>query len=84
MSSGKGITFDGFSDTWFKYTKKTNILRNWWNNDTLLLLDKYIFRARLIPLNKVYPEIPRYNQFRPIVVLSAAYKYLEARFLPAL
>ncbi len=42
------------------------------------------FEARLIPLNKVWPRIPRGDQFRPICVLSPAYKWLELRFLPRL
>ena len=37
--------------------------------------------ARLIPLNKAFPEIPTKKQFRPIIVLSALYKWLESRFL---
>ncbi len=43
-----------------------------------------IFRARLVPLNKVWPEIPSPDQFRPITVLSAMYKFIELRFLPKL
>ena len=39
------------------------------------------FEARLIPLNKVWPDIPNEDQFRPIVVLSPLYKWLERRFL---
>ena len=37
--------------------------------------------ARLIPLNKVYPKIPQKDEFRPIVVLSIMFKWLELRFL---
>lgn len=40
--------------------------------------------ARLIPLNKVYPDIPKNTDFRPIVVLSIMYKWLELRFLSKL
>lgn len=40
--------------------------------------------SRLIPLNKVYPDIPMENQFRPIFVLSAMFKFLELRFAPKL
>lgn len=40
--------------------------------------------ARLIPLNKVYPNIPKREEFRPIVVLSIMYKWLELRFLKKL
>jgi hypothetical protein len=40
--------------------------------------------ARLIPLNKEYPNIPSREQFRPIVVLSIMFKWLELRFLKKL
>ena len=43
-----------------------------------------IYKARLIPLNKAHPEIPKQTEFRPIVVLSSLYKFLELRFLPKL
>ena len=45
---------------------------------------KDLFEARLIPLNKVLPDIPNDDQFRPITVLSAMYKFVEMRFLPKL
>jgi hypothetical protein len=40
--------------------------------------------GRLIPLNKVWPDIPKPDEFRPIVVLSPLFKCLELRFLPKL
>lgn len=40
-----------------------------------------IGEARLIPLNKVWPDIPKAHEFRPIVVLSPMFKFLELRFL---
>lgn len=40
--------------------------------------------ARLVPLNKVYPNIPKKDQFRPIIVLSPLYKWIELRFLEKL
>ena len=39
-----------------------------------------IFEARLVLLNKVWPDIPNHNEFRPIVILSPIYKYIELRF----
>ena len=45
---------------------------------------KDILQARLCPLNKVWPNIPRREQFRPIAILSAMYKFLELRFFPRL
>jgi hypothetical protein len=38
------------------------------------------FEARLVPLNKVWPDIPSKEQFRPIVILSPLFKWLEIRF----
>jgi len=43
-----------------------------------------IFKARLVPLNKVWPEIPTYQDFRPIAILSSMFKVLELRFIPKL
>ena len=43
-----------------------------------------IFEARLIPLNKERPNKPKIHQFRPIIVLSAMYKFIELRFLAKL
>lgn len=45
---------------------------------------KKIFRAKLVPLNKVWPDIPKQNQFRPIKILSHMYKFLELQFLDKL
>jgi hypothetical protein len=39
-----------------------------------------MFQARLCPLNKVWPNIPLSEEFRPIVVLSPLYKFLNLRF----
>jgi hypothetical protein len=58
MSFNKAITFDGFTDCWFKKTKRTELLNDWWNVSVMNILRKNIFSARLIPLNKVYPDIP--------------------------
>ena len=57
------------------------LLSNWWNNHIIHLLGDQIFEARIIPLNKVWPDIPKIDQFRPIIILSHAYKWLELRFL---
>jgi len=36
--------------------------------------------GRLIPLNKVHPEIPKPDEMRPIIALSPILKLLESRF----
>lgn len=78
-SWGKGHTFDGFSDVWVRRTERWELLANLWNATALRQLAR-IFEARLVPLNKAWPEIPCEDQFRPIVVLSPLYKFLERRF----
>ena len=37
------------------------------------------FEARLVPLNKVHPRLPRASECRPIIVTSPFVKVLEAR-----
>ena len=58
MSKNKGLTGDVFSDNWFRTTERWDIINDWWNEGILELLNNQIFSARLIPLNKVWPEIP--------------------------
>jgi hypothetical protein len=83
MSCNKGITKDGFSDRWFKTSINFNLINDLWNANIEKGL-KNCYEARLVPLNKNYPDIGRYDQFRPIAILSAMVKYLELRFLPKL
>ena len=80
MSFDKAVTFDGFIDKWFRNTKKISYLTDWWCPQTLELLPHCPFEARLIPLNKAYPGVPKINEFRPITVLSSAVKWIELRF----
>ena len=42
------------------------------------------FRCRLIALNKKHPDIPKKDQFRPIIVSSVLVKMLEARLVQPL
>lgn len=79
MSKNKGVTFDGFSDNWFRKSNQ-KFLTNWWNNETISHLFPLSFEARLIPLNKAHPSIPNKQQFRPIIILSSSLKWLESRF----
>ena len=58
MSKYKAVTFDGWSDHWFHFTQNSALINNWWNLETIKLLGPKIFEARLIPLNKVWPDIP--------------------------
>lgn len=56
-SSGKAMGADGFSDQWIRSTDRIDLLCNLWNNEVLKLLRKS-FKVELIPLNKVWPQIP--------------------------
>ena len=60
--------------------KKLDLLRDLWRGDVICKM-KDSFQARLCPLNKVWPDIPQREQFRPIAILSAMFKFLELRFL---
>ena len=46
-----------------------DIFSDLWNREKLLLF-KNLVKARLVTLNKNYPDIPLFNQFRPIAVIS--------------
>lgn len=48
-------------------------------NPTFLLNNNEIFDSRLIPLNKVHPNVPEPHQMRPIVVTNVLFKLLEMR-----
>ena len=65
--------------------KTTKKLRNLWR----IPLHKYAelqdtWDTRLVPLNKVFPNVPTRKELRPIAVQSPLVKLLEARFLPKL
>jgi endonuclease/exonuclease/phosphatase family metal-dependent hydrolase len=88
ISTNKAITLDGLSDILFdKENRKISsyIFRDLWS----ISLDKIrgiqkSFTSRLLPLNKVFPNIPTRKQMRPILICSPLQKLLEARFLPKL
>ena len=79
MSINKVITLDGISDTWIQETREIKIINDLWNDNNLKVLNK-IFYARLVLLNKVWPDIPNEEEFKPIVILSPLFKYLDIRF----
>ena len=78
MSKKKAITYDGFNDKWFSETDRRDLLSILWNRSVLSL--PKLGEARLIALNKCWPNIPNANQFRPIIVLSPLFKFLEHRW----
>ena len=79
MSYNKGLTDDGYSDTWIRTTPRWDLLRDLWNRKTIESIPE-IFKARLVPLNKKWPDIPQKEDFRPIAIISHFYKFLELRF----
>jgi hypothetical protein len=70
MSQNKGLTLDGWSDNFLKKidpTKRGSLLKDLWNPEVIdILIDVTI--AKLVPLNKVWPEIPGEKDFRPVKV----------------
>ncbi|KAL4477946.1 hypothetical protein ABPG72_013354 [Tetrahymena utriculariae] len=80
MSINKAVVYDGLSDRFLKETQSYHLINDWWNPQTISMLNKNSFKVRLIPLNKVHPNIPLTDQFRPIAVQSPAIKWLELRF----
>ena len=57
MSRNKGLTGYGLSGTWIATTEHNQLLCNLWRPDIIKMLP-LMGRARLIPLNKVWPQIP--------------------------
>ena len=51
MSYDKGLTDDGYSDSWIRTTPRWDLFRDLWNKKTIESIPE-IFKARLVPLNK--------------------------------
>jgi hypothetical protein len=56
-SQGKAMGSDGFVDEWIRKAEKKHLLSDLWNNRTLRGM-KDTFKVDLVPLNKVWPNIP--------------------------
>ena len=89
LSTGKALSFDIFSDEVLKnksiVKKLSFLLKDLWS-DKLGTIEgiENIFKARLVALNKVHPNTPKKNEFRPIIIMSLIIKILESRWLPKL
>jgi hypothetical protein len=83
LSYNKAISYDGISDRAIKNVKNHALLQDIWNQRSIDVM-KDLGKSRLLALNKVWPNIPKADEFRPIVILSPLYKFLELRFLPKL
>ena len=83
LSTNKALAFDGVTDILFSKEYRTvtgHKLKNLWNvlaqgNNIL----RVHFDQRLLPLNKVHPQVPKPQDCRPIIVSSPLVKLLEVR-----
>ena len=65
--------------------RTASIFRDLWSTDILEIKGiEASFTSRLVPLNKVFPNVPIRKQMRPILVCSSLQKLIELRFLPML
>jgi hypothetical protein len=100
VSQGKGISLDGVDDELFKIgrhkncsaesycqtcKKKIGILKSaldpeYWKTRQA----KEHLNGRLVCLNKKYPKLPTIQDYRPIVVLSPIYKFIEGYIMNSL
>jgi len=84
ITTNKALTDDFVSDMILDkehFKRACEVLQDLWCG---VEIDKLHFRSRLIALNKKHPEIPRKDQFRPIIVSSLLTKILEARLVKPL
>ncbi|CAD8185943.1 unnamed protein product [Paramecium pentaurelia] len=68
MAFNKAISFDGIPHSL--------ILKDIWNEGTFQINLKFGW-ARLPPLNKAHPAIPRIEQFHPLIILSPLSEFLN-------
>ncbi len=85
LSSGKAISYDGITDSIFRkkfHKKSACIFRDLWKK--LKEIPNIHFESRLIPLNKLHPQIPTRKDMRPIIITSPVIKLIESSLLPDL
>jgi len=82
LSLHKSLSEFPFPDEFIHYLAQiehVEIFNKLW--DPIFLSSHHeIFLAKLIPLNKAHPNVPKVNQMRPIVATSCLFKLLELRF----
>lgn len=83
IKEDKAVTFDGSNHNFFKKIDPKH-LQILWNKNFLNKINEKFFECRLIPLNKNFPMIPDYKQFRPISIISPLIKVIELRLLQKL
>ncbi len=89
LSSGKATSYDLFSDLCLndeilKSLFKEKLISLWTSQLNDIRGIEEFFKVRLVPLNKIHPEIPTDSQFRPNIIMSIIIKLMEARWLPKL
>jgi len=84
ITTHKALTGDLISDVLLSVEnieRTCEIFKDFWN---AIPIDELHFRNRLVALNKKHPDIPRRDQFRPIIISSLLIKVLEARLVKPL
>ena len=94
LATNKAIAYDGCSDILFQNNKRkkesyqkltAKKLKDIWRTELDQLKETdTTWDTRLVPLNKVFPNIPTRTQLRPIVIQSPLVKLMESRFLEKL
>ena len=82
VSQHKALTSFPVPDEFIKHLLNNNLcstLANLWDPMTLEQFPQ-IFECKLVPLNKVHPQVPTVQQMRPIVATNVLFKILELRF----
>jgi hypothetical protein len=76
----KGLPCDGSHDGFYKNASSQD-LKDFWN-DRMFQQYKYaVGETRLVKLSKAKGnKIPRYNEFRPLLLSGGMFKWLESRF----
>ena len=85
LSNSKAIAYDGITDSIFKkeYSGKSSIIfADLWAS--LKQIPNTHFESRMVPLNKLHPNIPSRKDIRPIIITSPIVKMIEAALLPEL
>ena len=88
MKKNKAFSFDGFANATFRLENYKNPTENYekilkFLQDTCLNADffnstksNFLFRGRMVALNKVFPAIGNSRDIRPIMCLSALVQFL--------
>jgi len=84
LSVNKAISFDGVTDIIFGRNWREEACRKLKNLWTVMAergskIHQIHFDQRLLPLNKVHPQVPKPQECRPIVISSPLVKLLEVR-----